>query len=104
MLRRHLPNQTTDEPGFLAALQFFDRVLDVVERDHRNTDQTARRYLAVIDHPIIGNLETGFLKLRVFHGKEAQSERGIEDLRTNAVDFHLTDARFGVPTAGFLPG
>src|SRR5258706_5348596 len=66
---RRLPDQRALETGFTAAFELFDAVVDVVNRDRRNTDQTAGVGAAVIDQPVVVSAEASFLQPGVVDGE-----------------------------------
>src|ERR1041385_1129444 len=102
ILRRHLPDEAADEARLLAALQFLDRVLEIIKRDRGNAEEAPGRDFAVVDQPVVGELEAGFLYFRVFEREEPEPERRIQNFRRDAVDGHLVEARLRVPAAGLL--
>src|SRR5580765_5406628 len=104
MLGWYLPNHAADHALLLATLELFDGVRDVIHRDHRDTEQPPGRGLAVIDHPIVSDLKTGFLQSGVFQRIKPQSVRRIQNFGADAVDGHLIQARLWIVSAWFFTG
>ncbi len=67
--------------------------LSIVEGDHRDADQPARRHFAVIDQPIVGDLKAGLLHVRHLPKQTSRKpESRVKHLGADPVDFHLVQA------------
>ena len=73
---RRLPDQRALEPRLVATLQLRHRVVDVVDGDRGNADETVAVDAAVLDQPVVVDAEAGLLQPGVGHGEEAQASVG----------------------------
>ena len=99
---RRLPDDRAFQPGFVAALEFFDAIIDVVHRNRRNTDQPVGVGTAIIDQPVVVNAEAGFLQAGIVESEEIEHQRRIEHFGAQAVGFHFLHPGVRIPAAGVL--
>jgi hypothetical protein len=95
--RRVLPDHSAAQPQLAAALELRDAVVHVVQRDHADAEEALGRHSAVLDQPVVEDLETRFLQLGVIQEEKLEALRRVEDLPADAVDRHLLDSLGGVP-------
>ena len=86
----------------MAALELFDAVVDVVDRDRRNADQPVGVDAAIIDQPIIVNAKARFLQSGIVEREKIQAQGRIEHFGAQAVGFHFFHPGIRVPAAGML--
>ena len=77
---RRLPDERALEPRLGAALQFLDRLVDVVHGDGRHPHQPVGRHRAIVHHPVVVGAKRHLLKLGVVHGEMRQQIGREEDL------------------------
>src|SRR2546428_7086318 len=97
---RRLPYDRSPQSSFMTALQFPDGMIDVVDGNRGDADQSLRRGLAILNQPVIVDSKTGFLQARVIERKEIQHQRRVKNLRAEPIGLHLLDPGVWIPTAG----
>ena len=86
----------------MATLELFDAVVDIVNGNGRNTDQTISIGTAIIDQPVVVNAEAGFLQAGIIESEEIEHQCRIEHFGAQAVGFHFLHPGVRIPTAGVL--
>src|SRR5262245_3079439 len=99
---RRLPDDRAFQSGFMAALEFFEAVVDVVNRNSRDADQPMGVDAAVIDQPIVVNPKAGFLQAGIVESKEIEHQGRIEHFSAEPIGFHFFHSGVGVPATGML--
>src|ERR1051325_6570638 len=99
---RRLPDDCPLQTGFVAALELFDPMIDVVHWNRRDADQSIGIDAAIIDQPIVIDAKTGFLQAGIIEGEQIEHQSRIEHFSTEAVRFHLFHPGAWIPTAGML--
>src|SRR6266545_2619703 len=80
-----LPNDRAFQSGFVASLEFFDAVIDVIDRNGRNADQPIRIDAAVIDKPVVVDAEASFLQTGIVESEKIEHQGRIEHFSAKAV-------------------
>src|SRR6266540_1223269 len=73
-----LPNNRALESRFVASLELFDAVIDVIDRNGRNADEPIRIDAAVVDKPVIVDAKASFLQTGIIESEEIEHQGRIK--------------------------
>ena len=88
---RH-PHHAAHHARLAAALQLFDCVVDVIDRDQPDSVNAVLRHAAIVAEVVVVDAEAFFLQLRVLEMEQVHRLSRVQHLGRQAVPLHFGDA------------